>query len=103
MKIKTGDKVLITNGKNRGKTGKVTHVLPEENRVVVDGVNMQKKHVRPKKQGEQGQIVEVASPIAASNAKLICTKCDKPTRVGYKIEGGEKYRICKRCGKTVNK
>lgn len=103
MKIKTGDKVVVLSGKNRGKTGKVTHTFPKENRIIVDGVNIQKKHVRAKRQGEKGQIVEMSAPINTSNVKLICSKCNKPARVGYKVEGKEKYRVCKKCGNVVNK
>lgn len=102
-KIKTGDKVVVISGKNRGKAGKVTSAYPKENRITVDGVNMQKKHVRPRRQGEKGQIVERPAPISISNVKLICSKCNKATRVGYKIEGGEKYRICKKCNNAISK
>ena len=101
MKVKKGDKVLITHGKNRGKTGKVISTLPRESRVVVEGVNMQKKHVRPKRQGEQGEIVELPGPVDASNVKLICPKCNKAARVGHKREGNVKVRICKKCDKAI--
>lgn len=103
MKIKAGDKVIVLSGKNRGKSGKVTHTFPKESRVIVEGVNIQKKHVRAKRQGEKGQKVEMAAPIDISNVKLICSKCNKPARVGYKVEGKEKYRVCKKCGNVVNK
>ncbi|OGZ58859.1 MAG: 50S ribosomal protein L24 [Candidatus Spechtbacteria bacterium RIFCSPLOWO2_12_FULL_38_22] len=101
MKIKKGDKVLVISGKNRGKIGKVMSVFYDKSRVIVEGVNLQKKHVRPKKQGEKGQMVEVTVPIDISNIKLICDKCNKATRVGYKVEGKEKFRICKKCEETI--
>ena len=101
MKIKKGDKVLVISGKNRGKTGKVTDVFPRNLRLIVEGVNFQKKHTRPKKQGEKGQIVEIAAPIDISNVKLICLKCNKASRVGYKVEGKDKFRICKICDSAL--
>ena len=97
MKIKKGDTVLIIRGKDRGRTGKVIKALPKENRVVIEGLNLVKKHIRPRRQGEKGKIVEIPRPISVSNVKLICPNCSKPTRVGYKIENKEKYRYCKKC------
>lgn len=102
MKIKKEDKVLIISGKDRGRKGKVIRTLPSEKRIVVEGINMVKKHIRPKKSGEKGQVVEMPAPINVSNAKLICPKCGKPTRVGYKTEGEEKHRICKRCNQEIS-
>ncbi len=101
MKIKNGDTVLIISGKDRGKKGKVIKVLPEENRIVVEGVNLRKKHTRPKKQGEKGQIVEITAPLNVSNVKLICQKCKKPTRVGYKVVEKNKFRVCKKCQQEI--
>ncbi len=97
MKIKKGDTVLIIKGKDRGRTGKVIKALPRENRIVVEGLNLVKKHIKPRRQGEKGKIVEIPRPISISNVKLICPNCNKPTRVGYKIEKKEKYRYCKKC------
>ena len=101
MKIKKGDQVLIISGKDRGKRDKVLDVFPKEGRVVVESVNIRKKHVRPKKSGEKGQIVETPAPISVSNLKLICPKCGQPTRVGYKIVEGKKYRMCKKCKQEI--
>ena len=101
MKIKAGDKVLVTRGKNRGKTGKVLSAYPRTTSVIVEGVNIHKKHVRPKKQGEKGQVVEIPASIVVSNVKLICNKCNKTTRVGYTGEGKEKYRVCKKCNEAL--
>ncbi len=97
MKIKKGDLVLIIRGKDKGRSGKVIKVLPKENKVVVEGLNLVKKHVKPKREGEKGKIIEIERPIYVSNVKLICPHCSKPTRVGYKFEGEEKYRFCKKC------
>jgi large subunit ribosomal protein L24 len=101
MKIKKGDTVLIISGKDRTKKGKVSEVLPRENRIIVEGINIVKKHVRPKRAGEKGQRVEVSRPLDVSNVKLICFKCKKPTRVGYKMIGNKKHRICKKCGQEI--
>lgn len=98
MKIKKGDKVLIISGKDRGKQGKVLNVFPKDGRMIVEGVNLRKKHVRPKKGGEKGQIIEMPALISISNAKAICPKCGKAARLGYKIIENKKYRICKKCG-----
>lgn len=97
MRIKKGDKVKIITGKDRGKSGKVTTAIPDQDKVIVDGLNIAKKSMRPKKEGEKGQIVEISRPINASNVMLICSKCDKPTRVGYKTENDKKIRYCKKC------
>ena len=101
MKIKKNDQVLIISGKDRGKHGKVLDVFPESRKVVVEGANIRKKHVKPKKSGEKGQIVEMPASFSISNVKLICSKCGKPTRVGYKLIEGKKYRICKKCGQEL--
>lgn len=101
MKIKNGDTVLIISGKDKGKKAKVIKVLLEKNRIVVEGANLRKKHTRPKKQGEKGQIVEIAAPFDVSNVKLICPKCKKATRIGYKVTEGGKFRICKKCNQEI--
>jgi len=104
MKIKPGDNILIISGKDRKKTGKVLEVFPKDNRLIVEGLNIVKKHVKPKKSGEKGQKVEVPRPFNISNVKLICPKCKKPCRVGYKLvkKGKEnKQRICKKCNQEI--
>jgi large subunit ribosomal protein L24 len=101
MKIKKGDTVLVISGKWRGKTGKVLRTFPRELKVLVEGVNIVKKHQKPKRAGEKGQIVEIPKPIPVSKVKLICPSCKKATRVGYKIEGDEKFRVCKECGQKI--
>ena len=101
MKIKKGDNVLVAAGKDKGRTGKVMRVLPRELKILVEGINLKKKHAKPKRQGEKGQVVEIPAPMDASNVKLICPKCGKATRVGYKIEGGNKQRVCKKCKQEI--
>lgn len=101
MKIKEGDQVLIISGKYRGKKGKVLIAFPKESKILVEGINIRKKHQRPKKSGEKGQIVEKPAPIYVSNTKLICPKCNQPVRVGYKIIEKKKYRICKKCTQEI--
>jgi len=101
MKIKKGDQVLVISGKYRGKKGKVIRALPKKEKIVVEGVNIVKKHVRPRRAGEKGQIVQMPAPLHVSNVKLICPHCKKATRVGYKIEGEKKYRICKKCKREI--
>jgi large subunit ribosomal protein L24 len=101
MKIKKGDTVLVISGKWRGKTGKVLRAFPRELKVLVEGVNIVKKHQKPKRAGEKGQIVEIPKPIPVSKVKLICPSCKKATRVGYKIEGDKKFRVCKKCGAKI--
>jgi large subunit ribosomal protein L24 len=106
MKIKKEDTVLVISGKYRGKTGKVLKVFPRQRKVLVEGVNLVKKHVRPRRAGEKGQIISLPKPIDLSNVKLICPNCKKATRVGYKIiqekEGKIKLRICKKCGQSID-
>ena len=101
MRIKKGDTVLIISGKDKGRKGKVLKALPERDKIMVDGINLRKKHVRPKKSGEKGQIVEISALINISNVKFICSKCSKTTKIGYKFGEKEKYRICKKCGQRI--
>jgi large subunit ribosomal protein L24 len=101
MKIKKGDQVLIIKGKDRGKKGKVLRGYPRELKVLVEGVNIKKKHQRPRREGEKGQVVEIPFPLPVSKVKLICPKCKKPARVGYKVAKGKKYRVCKKCGEEI--
>ncbi|HLM84091.1 MAG TPA: 50S ribosomal protein L24 [Candidatus Bathyarchaeia archaeon] len=101
MKIKKGDNVKMLSGKDRGKTGKVSYVLPRAGKAIVDGLNLVKKHIRPKKQGEKGQRVSVPASVDFSNLMLVCPKCSKPSRVGYKVTEKSKFRICKKCGSEI--
>lgn len=101
MKLKKGDNVIVIAGKDKGKEGKITRVFPARNEVIVEGVNMKKKHQRARKQGQKGQIVDIASPINASNVMLRDPKTGKPTRIGIKKEGGKRARIAKKSGSTI--
>lgn len=101
MKIKKGDNVIVLAGKDNGKSGKIIKTIPKVEKVVVEGVNMRKRHLRPKKQGEKGQIVEISAPMHVSNVMLVCGKCGKPTRVGYSISKDAKSRICKKCKAVI--
>lgn len=88
-------------GKDKGKTGKVIKAFPEERKIVVENLNAFKKHVRPKKEGDKGEIVTVFRPIKISNIALVCSSCGKATRIGYKIEDKKKKRICAKCKKII--
>jgi len=101
MRIRAGDNVKVISGKDRGKRGRVERALPREGKVVVSGVGVVKKHVKPRAGGEGG-IVERSLPIDVSNVMLICPHCEKATRVGFKLEEGKKWRICKKCGAVID-
>ncbi len=98
MKIKKGDTVQVLSGNDKGKKGEVLEVMPKTNKVVVKGVNIRKKHVKPRKQGEEGGIIPMECAINSSKVNVVCSKCGKPTKVGYNVEGKEKVRVCKKCG-----
>ena len=99
--VRTGDEVIVINGKDRGKKGKVLEVSPSEGKVIVEGVNMVSKHVKPRKAGDPSGIIKAESAIYACKVQVVCPKCKKPTRVGYKVlESGKKERVCKKCGET---
>lgn len=101
MKIKKGDKVKILSGKDKGKTGIVSEVLIRENKVLVDGINLYKKHIRPKSQNQKGEIITVNRPLFASKVMVICKNCDKPTRIGFQIIDNKKVRYCKKCKSLI--
>lgn len=97
MKIHKGDTVLIISGKDKGRVAKILRSLPKEGKILVDGINLKNKHIKPKKQGEKGQVIGVPAPLDASDVKIVCPKCNKAARVGYKLQDGKKFRICKKC------
>jgi len=101
MKIHKNDTILITSGKDKGKQAKVIKVFPGDLKIIAENMNLVKKHVRPKKQGEKGQIIHIAKPFPASRAKLVCPKCGQAARVGYKFFEGRKLRICKKCKQEI--
>ena len=98
MNIKKNDTVIVLSGKDKGKTGKVLGTLPSDMKVVVEGVNMATCHLKPRRQGETGGIVQREAAIYASKVQVVCPKCSKGTRVAHKIADGKKIRVCKHCG-----
>ena len=95
--VKTGDTVVVINGKNRGARGKVLQVSPSEGKVIVEGINIVTKHVKSKKMGEQGGLLKAESALYADKVQLVCPKCGRPTRVGHKVNAkGKKVRYCKK-------
>jgi large subunit ribosomal protein L24 len=101
LRIRKGDTVAVITGKDRGKTGAVLAALPGTHRVLVEGVNLVKKHIRARRAGEKGQRVSVAAPVSVSNVQLVCPACKKRTRVGIIREAGERRRVCKQCEATL--
>ena len=101
MKIKKGDTVEILSGNDKGKTGEVLETIPTTSRIVVKGINMRKKHIKPKKQGEEGGIISVECSIDSSKANVVCPKCNKGVKIAVKKEDGKKIRVCKKCGATI--
>ena len=101
MSIKTGDTVVVLSGKDKGKKGKVLKVMPKESKVVVEKVNMVSRHTKPRQQGDQGGILKKEAPLYACKVQKVCPKCNKPTRIGHKVEGDKKVRICKKCGAEI--
>ena len=100
MNIKRDDKVIVLSGKDKGKSGKVIAADPKADKVIVEGVNVATKHQKAQKKGQDGGIIKVETPIYANKVMLVCPKCGKPTRVGYKFVDGKKVRYCKQdnCG-----
>ena len=101
MRIKKGDTVQVLAGNDKGKTGEVLEVIPKDSKVVVKGVNVRKKHIKPRKQGDEGGIISVECAINSSKVNVVCPKCGKSTRVEYKIENDKKVRVCKKCGAII--
>ncbi|MEK7198087.1 MAG: 50S ribosomal protein L24 [Patescibacteria group bacterium] len=98
MRIIKGDNVIMVSGKDKGKHGKVIKSFPKDNLVIIENINLKKKHQKPKSAGKKGEKIEVSRPVAVSSVMLICKNCGKPTRVGYKIlDNGKKVRVCKKC------
>ena len=101
MDIRRGDTVKIIKGKERGKNGKVLRVDVKKQAVTIEGLNLFKKHARPKRQGEKGEMVQIAMPIDVSNIALFCSNCKRAVRVGYRLDAGKKIRYCKKCKVAV--
>ena len=101
MKIRKGDNVKVLSGNDKGKTGEVLEVIPKTEKIIVKGVNVRKKHVKARKQGEEGGIIPVECPIHVSKVNIVCPKCGKAVKVGYEIEKDQKVRVCKKCGAKI--
>ena len=101
MHIKTGDTVVVLSGDDKGVQGKVIATSPKEGKIIVEKVNMIHKHVKPRKQGEAGGIVDAEGAIYASKVALYCSKCGKGVRVSHKIVDGKKVRVCVKCGQEI--
>ena len=103
LHIKTGDTVVLLTGdaKDRKKTGKVLEVSPKESKVIVEGLNKVKKHVKPRKAGDPSGIIETESAIYACKVQVVCPACGQATRVAHKLEDGKNIRVCKKCGKAL--
>ena len=101
MEIRKDDKVIVLSGKDKGKQGKVLTAMPKEGKLIVEGVNVASKHQKPRKQGEEGGIIKMPTPIYACKVMVVCPKCGKPTRVAHKLENGKSVRICKKCGANL--
>jgi large subunit ribosomal protein L24 len=107
MHVRTGDEVLVISGKNKGQSGKITRAIPSRDRVVVENVNMVKKHVRARGPRQRGGIIEMEAPLHVSNVMLVCPNCRKPSRTGHRVVEGEgkesrrKVRFCKACDAAI--
>lgn len=101
LKVKKGDTVQVLSGNDKAKTGEVLEVLPKAEKIIVKGVNVRKKHVKPRKQGEESGIIPVECPIHMSKVNVVCPKCGKATRIGFKVEKDQKVRVCKKCGEII--
>ena len=101
MNIKKNDTVIVLSGKDKGVKGKVLVAMPADNKVVVENVNVATCHTKPRRQGETGGIVKRETPIRACKVGLLCEKCGKGVRVGHKIEGDKKVRVCRKCGAEI--
>ncbi len=102
LKVRKGDRVRVLTGKDRGKEGVIMRVIPKDRKVIVDGVNVAKKHQAPTRTTQQGGIIDKDMPLPVANVALVCSSCGKPTRVGYKFDSsGQKVRICRKCGGEI--
>jgi large subunit ribosomal protein L24 len=102
MKIHKGDTVKVLIGKESGKTGRVERLYVEQNMVLVEGMNSFKRHMKSRVQNQKSEIIDINKPLAAANVAIVCPKCKKTTRVGFKMENGKKVRICRKCKKNID-
>jgi large subunit ribosomal protein L24 len=98
MKIQKGDQVMVLQGKDKGKKAEVVRAIPDRQKVILEGVNVAKRHAKPTRATQQGGVIDKFMPIDVSTVALVCKSCGKPTRVGYRIVDGEKVRFCHKCG-----
>lgn len=98
MKLRKGDNVIVLSGNDKGKTGEVLEIIPSTQKIIVKGINIRKKHVKPRKQGEEGGIIPVECAIFSAKVNVVCPKCNKPTKIKYEMDKDKKVRVCKKCG-----
>ena len=101
MKLKKGDTILVTIGKDKGKKGKIDRIIPGTQSILIAGINVYKRHTKKRDEKNPGGIIEFPRPLAAAKVALICPACGKPTRVGYLVAGGDKHRICRKCQQKI--
>ena len=102
MFIRKDDTVIVLSGKDKGKKGKVLTAFPKEGKVIVEGVSVASRHMKPRQQGQEGGIIKMETPIYATKVMRVCPKCDKPTRIAYTVSSsGVKSRVCKKCGEAI--
>lgn len=101
LNVKKGDTVVVLSGDDKGKKGKVLATSPKERKVIVEGINIVKKHVKPRRQGETGGIIDVEGAMYADKVAVYCDKCGKGVRVSYKLDGKKKVRVCAKCGENL--
>jgi len=101
MKLKKNDEIIVTAGKDKGKRGKIEKIFPQKDKVLVGGLNLYKKHLKASGDKKQGGIIDIGKPLPVANVSLICPKCNKQVRIGFKFEGKEKMRICHKCNQVI--
>lgn len=101
LKVKKGDTVKVLSGNDKGKTGEVLEIIPKTQKIIVKGINIKKKHMKPRRQGEEGGIISKEFPIHMSKVNVVCPKCGKTVRIGFKMDKDNKVRVCKSCGATI--
>ncbi len=101
IKLKKGDKVIMLSGKDKGKKGKILKIFKNNREAIIEGLNLVKKHQRPRRQGEKGEVITKPRPVAVSSFAFYCDSCNKGIRVGYRLSGDKKERICKKCQQVI--
>ena len=101
LKVKKGDTVKVLSGNDKGKTGEVLEVMPTVEKIIVKGINIKKKHMKPRRQGEEGGIISKEFPIHMSKVSVVCPKCGKAVRLGFEMDKDNKVRVCKSCGAKI--